>query len=115
MADPIVVTLLTLIPQIPFVLIALVGLGFAISRRARHPRVSRWAAAGFACLIGDILVRGWIQLLLIGGADERPASTVAFAGRLMFWNAIATAMLVAALVALTVAVFVDRPALASRR
>jgi hypothetical protein len=49
-------------PQIPTIIIDLIGLGIAITRRERHPKVSLWAGIYFG---GNLVVRLLTSVYLV--------------------------------------------------
>jgi NO-binding membrane sensor protein with MHYT domain len=99
----------TLLTQTPFLIVAIVGLWLATSRRQRHLRVSKWAAIAFVCLIAQSLVRIGIQFMVFESRTNPPSNPSQFARELIIWNVVAIVLLVVALGMLTCAVFRDRP------
>jgi hypothetical protein len=98
--------LTSLLPQVPFALVAVAGLWYAVATRKRHARVSLLATIAFACLAASIAIRAAIQLLLVGGS--RPASMVELANQLALWSSLAAGLLLVSLVLLAVAAFLPR-------
>jgi hypothetical protein len=96
--------------QVPTLVVAVIGLWFAVARRQSLGRVSTWAVWGFGSLIAYAFVSVLLQSLLInvqaGGlsGDARAESLT----RLSLWGSAAYLLFLGGLVALTRAVFLDR-------
>jgi hypothetical protein len=92
------------IPNLPFLVVAVVGLVLSFSRRAQYPRATRWAAAGFACLLLEVALSVVQQYTFAIG--DSPAGD----RRDLFWIVSASYILrVATFIAIVVAIFAERP------
>jgi hypothetical protein len=90
------------IPSIPFLAVALVGLAVSLSRKARYPRAARWAITGFVCLLLQVVLSFLQQYML----STRDGSANAIG---LVWMVPASYFLrFASLVAIAVAIFSDR-------
>lgn len=100
--------LITLARQAPSLVVASVGLYFAISRRRLHPRVSTYAMVGFACLLlntmGSVTLQLWIQFWRGDIEPSRVGEIISY------WNLAFYPVGLVALGAIAVAVFIDRGA-----
>lgn len=111
-ADIAALTLRMLLTHVPLMLIATIGLYFAVSRRARLARVSTWATWGFGLLIVNAIVGVAIQLTLMAASIEAStngagdlASTFSRVG---LWSLANYPLFLAAIALLARAIFLDR-------
>lgn len=100
------------LPQIPLVLIASVGLWFAVSNRKSMPRASVWAGWGFSLLSVYSLVSPTLSALslklrtdALAGSASAPAATLAL---LNILTLAAYPLFVVGIALIARAVFLDR-------
>jgi len=97
----------SLIPSIPLMIIAVVGIYIAFARREAHPRASRLVSLGLFGLLfhslGTAALYVWVQNqhVISGGASV-------YASRLVMFNIGLYTLYLAALVLITTAVFAGR-------
>ena len=96
----------TAVLRLPSFVVGAVGLWFAFARRREHPRVSKIAMVGFgALLVSAILFLGmqlWIQYAIANGDGARVSEVMTR------WNLIGYPLNLISLIAMGVAVFIDR-------
>ena len=98
--------------QVPVLVVTLMGLWYALTRKQVLGCVSSWAAWGFGLLLANALAGGVVQVALIGvrAAASRefgPADPDA-AVRLSLWSLASYPLFIGGIAALGRAVFVNR-------
>ncbi len=94
--------------QLPVLVVAVIGLWYAMSKRERHARASAWAAGGFGLLILHSLVQVLLQVLLVDMRTQSPTSAVESVSRINLWGVAAYPLFIAGITLLARAVFIDR-------
>lgn len=101
-------SLLFLVVRLPNLIVCLIGLWLSFSRSVIHPRVSRIAMIGFACLLsGELLSMAvvlWIQFSISSGRGSTASNL------LVLLNMFGSLLHLVALFTITYAVFADRSA-----
>lgn len=92
----------------PLAIAMIVGLALAVTRHGKHPRVSLFAAIGFA--IGLLMVVASVAFNLWIQRSANDGSSMASFGTLMTgYNVVHTLLSAASWAFLVAAVFIDRP------
>ncbi len=92
----------------PSFLIGAIGLWFAISRRKRHPRVSRFAMLGFSCLLLIVVFWFAVTLWMNYAEDQDVLRPGQLPEILVYFNLASNLVNLVALGAICAAVFIDR-------
>ena len=98
--------------HIPTLVVALIGLWFAVARRRSLGRVSSWAVWGFSLLIAYAFISAILQFVLVSIqiGEVRSGAGVESLTQVGLWMVATHPIFIAGLAALARAVFLDRRA-----